>query len=287
MKKNYLFIFIFLLSINIFPQKSAHGFYVPDTTIALPFTLFFSPNTQVFGPELHGTIDMGMKFSTLSFAKDFADEYSRSFANIANNNLSIYSGYTILDTRTNIKYNYTNPYLNNSVYSFINNWNVSGFDGEAGLTFDMEGDVQLLTTNFLFRIHSDSTITIDAPKGVFIQGTKYSPPSYKEYVFLVSQTGTNKPIATTLSNNDNDTITFTRSQTGNYFINSNHKFTSGKTFINYSPSLIDVGDGSGPGSEVSIVYTNDSRLSIFSTDSFFTYADNVLSNISITIRIYP
>jgi len=55
---------------------------------------------------------------------------------------------------------------------------------------------------------------------------------YTSYVALISQTGTNAPIATQLANTTNKTFTFTRVSSGSYRITaSSSLFTSGKTIV--------------------------------------------------------
>lgn len=55
---------------------------------------------------------------------------------------------------------------------------------------------------------------------------------YTSYVALISQTGTNDPIATELANTTNKTFTFTRVSNGSYRITaSGSLFTSGKTIV--------------------------------------------------------
>jgi len=55
---------------------------------------------------------------------------------------------------------------------------------------------------------------------------------YTSYVALISQTGTNAPIATQLANTTNKTFTFTRVSGGSYRITaSGSLFTSGKTIV--------------------------------------------------------
>ncbi len=55
--------------------------------------------------------------------------------------------------------------------------------------------------------------------------------SYKEYVALITQTGTDAPVATVVTNTIG-TITWSRQSTGYYKATSSALFTAGKTFIN-------------------------------------------------------
>ena len=54
-------------------------------------------------------------------------------------------------------------------------------------------------------------------------------PTYKVYTALLSQSGTNAPVATVLENTLGDIVTFTYKDVGTYNIISNGLFTEGKT----------------------------------------------------------
>jgi hypothetical protein len=55
---------------------------------------------------------------------------------------------------------------------------------------------------------------------------------YKVYTALLTQSGTNAPVATVLENTFNETFTFTRIATGIYrIVSANNAFTTGKTFV--------------------------------------------------------
>jgi hypothetical protein len=70
------------------------------------------------------------------------------------------------------------------------------------------------------------------PTRNFTVGSIVDLASYTSYVALISQTGTNAPIATQLVNTTNKTFTFTRVSSGSYRITaSGSLFTSGKTIV--------------------------------------------------------
>ena len=55
---------------------------------------------------------------------------------------------------------------------------------------------------------------------------------YKVYTALLTQSGTDAPVATVLENTFNETFTFTRMGPGMYnIVSANNAFTTGKTFV--------------------------------------------------------
>jgi len=64
-----------------------------------------------------------------------------------------------------------------------------------------------------------------------LEDLQYSIPAYKEYVALITQTGTDAPVATEVINTIGS-ITWSRQDVGYYKATSSTLFTSGKTFIN-------------------------------------------------------
>jgi hypothetical protein len=134
-----------------------------------------------------------------------------------------------------------------------------------------------------------------------------SAAEYRVYTALLSQTGTNAPVATVLSNSSALVITFTRLSAGLYTLDS-ISFVRGKVIINnmnpYIESSFPVGSTSvdfpkvavsgGPPSancEIKIpnsMYTTGTSVS-FSSRENGVLADDVLSKYLgfIEIRVYP
>lgn len=112
-------------------------------------------------------------------------------------------------------------------------------------------------------------------------------PAYKVYTALVTQTGTNAPVATVLENTIGN-IWFTYDGVGSYRINSNSLFTANKTatFI----SSLDGGSGSGGGSPLgggtSIVVLDSYNLNFFVIDTVGNATNSFLSGYPIEIRVY-
>jgi hypothetical protein len=116
-------------------------------------------------------------------------------------------------------------------------------------------------------------------------GTAWPAVGYKEYVALLTQTGTNAPVATVLSNTLG-TVTFSRQDIGTYSINSSSLFTQNKNsamgarMFWFNTQAIDV-DKYGFTIWVS---ASAIELTTFEVDS---QSDNQLTNQEFSIRIYP
>lgn len=107
----------------------------------------------------------------------------------------------------------------------------------------------------------------------------YEPP-YKVYTALLSQSGTDAPVATVLENTLGD-IVWSYSDIGVYNINSNQLFTENKTFIIsgseyiFNPSLL------------STTINSDSNITLSVRDVINDfYVDNNLVKTPIEIRVY-
>ena len=102
---------------------------------------------------------------------------------------------------------------------------------------------------------------------------------YKVYTALLTQSGTNAPVATVLENTLG-TVTFTRSSTGVYFVNSSGLFTEDKTFVI-------MGAGANAGAINAINLINSSAFSIV-TKALSTHsdADSANTKVAFEIRVY-
>jgi len=99
---------------------------------------------------------------------------------------------------------------------------------------------------------------------------------YTSYVALISQTGTNDPIATQLANTTNKTFTFTRASNGSYsIIASGSLFTSGKTIVFLN------GGAAENNHDVAWLRVSDTIINLETHNS-----DNKFTNGSLEIRIY-
>jgi hypothetical protein len=96
--------------------------------------------------------------------------------------------------------------------------------------------------------------------------------TYKQYVALLTQSGTNAPVATVLANTLGGTVVWSYDASGQYHCTLSGAFVTNKTWI--TPITI---DGSGAG--LNLVDAN--TVSVYSPAG-----DDVLVNTSIEIRVY-
>ena len=134
-------------------------------------------------------------------------------------------------------------------------------------------------TDFMYKF--DDT-KISGEKWVVL---KDDPRPYKVYVALLTQTGTDAPVATVLENTLGGTITFGYDYVGTYSINSAGLFTSNKTFVQTTLGYTwnaNIG-------LLNYAIQDDSLISLLTFDSQTTApaSNDVLTNTSIEIRVYP
>lgn len=106
------------------------------------------------------------------------------------------------------------------------------------------------------------------------------PAGTKLYVALLTQTGTDAPVATVLVNTLGETVVWTRNNTGDYIGTLAGVFTMGKTvaFITNNRSSIDV----------MLIFPNVNINSVaVSTVEEGSNADDLLSNTPIQIIVFP
>lgn len=105
---------------------------------------------------------------------------------------------------------------------------------------------------------------------------------YKVYTALLTQTGTNAPVATVLENTLGGTVVWSYSDVGIYFAGLTGAFTANKTFILYSFA----NDGNG---RILNCFRQDADLiGIFTLSDSSTLANGMLVyQTSFEIRVYP
>lgn len=107
--------------------------------------------------------------------------------------------------------------------------------------------------------------------------------SYKVYAALLTQSGTDAPVATVLENTLGGTIVWTRNTIGNYTATLTGAFTLNKTCIVLG-SNININDIDNAVLNTSTLTVNDFILYTNATDTIAW--DDVLLNTSIEIRVY-
>lgn len=114
---------------------------------------------------------------------------------------------------------------------------------------------------------------------------KEAHPKYKVYVALLTQSGTDAPVATVLENNLSGTIVWSRNSTGSYSGTLATEFTVGKTWIApYSPLT----GKSNAMQSIEIEPGGVDEIVISTRDDTFSFADDVLdgNGLAIEIRVY-
>lgn len=126
---------------------------------------------------------------------------------------------------------------------------------------------------------SGTDVTVNG--NLIVTGTNNIVP-YKIYSALLTQTGTNAPVATVLQDTLGQPVLFTRSTTGRYLIQSNG-FTNNKTAvigtqIDYNNNVIGY----------SLLQTpSGTEIFMGTINSIYNYADGLLNGDFIEIRVYP
>lgn len=144
----------------------------------------------------------------------------------------------------------------------------------------------------------DGTVYIAGTTNLILRGLPAGSPAYdlqtnnngtviqkvapKVYTALLSQTGTNDPVAAVLGTNSVGVITWTRNSAGSYTGALTGAFPNGKTFV-----II----GNANGNTDTQMFTrafraSDNTINISMQDSGQQFVD-VFNNVSIEIRVYP
>jgi hypothetical protein len=113
--------------------------------------------------------------------------------------------------------------------------------------------------------------------------TKYRTDNYpyKVYTALLTQTGTNAPIATVLENTLGVNITYARQNSGYYQINA-----SSNIFIEVKTAII-VGNSSNTTfNQYACIWNSDSQLVLSTSDGASIRMDEILYQTFIEIRVY-
>jgi hypothetical protein len=111
-----------------------------------------------------------------------------------------------------------------------------------------------------------------------------APPKYKVYTALLTQTGTNAPVATVLENTLGTTITWTRQGPGIY----DATLTQGVWDNTKTVAFSTLGNFGGTNIIISLyVNNNNNNIKLYSLAPISQQnVDNVLSNNTIEIRVY-
>lgn len=120
----------------------------------------------------------------------------------------------------------------------------------------------------------------------------YNPPAaaeaapaslpYDSYVALLTQAGTDPPVATVLENSLGGTVVWTRNAVGQYIATLTGAFTLGKTVV-----LITGDMGETLGSVFAYLHFTANAINLRTLSESFTHSDDRMNGTSIEIRVYP
>ncbi len=114
----------------------------------------------------------------------------------------------------------------------------------------------------------------------YVNGVQVSTSTPKVYKALLTQTGTDAPLATVLENTLSGTPVWIRDSQGIYLLTLTGEFTANKTFIT-------IGDTTPHNSSIGIFWSDVNTVEINSYDSTPTLTDGIVSESPITIEVYP
>jgi hypothetical protein len=146
------------------------------------------------------------------------------------------------------------------------------------------GNVGIGTTNITDKLTVNGNITASpavSPNQVPTLGQVQAIAGrpYKVYTALLTQTGTNAPVATVLENTLGGTVTFERAGVGNYnAVSVGNLFTLDKTVV-FNSSGQFVGT-------YNFYPTNTSRIALNNVNVSGVVADSLMQKLSIEIRVY-
>lgn len=138
----------------------------------------------------------------------------------------------------------------------------------------VDGSETKLTPGNNIVITGDGTISFP----YVINNVTVDSRPYKVYTALLTQTGTNAPVATVLENTLGGTVVWSRLSTGIYFGTLNSAFTLDKTFVSASKEAFSL--------FINISPDTTNRVQINTTNNSGTLVDGGMNKMSIEIRVY-
>jgi hypothetical protein len=114
----------------------------------------------------------------------------------------------------------------------------------ANRPFSTLQETTTVDSNDYFEIVDGASNTYKKIKGTNVSGG-VGGSSPKVYRALLTQTGTDAPVATVLENTLGGVPVWTREDVGRYVLTLNGCFTENKTFVNISSALVDITQPAG------------------------------------------
>lgn len=112
---------------------------------------------------------------------------------------------------------------------------------------------------------------------------KENEPKYKVYTALISQSGTNAPVAKVLENTLKGNIVWTYTNTGSYKGTLIDAFTENKTFF---PVQSNIAQSPDTDSKFGISRSSNNEISLFTVLADNSFENGILLNTPIEIRVY-
>lgn len=153
---------------------------------------------------------------------------------------------------------------------------------DASGTLALTSDISIKADDAdVVHLSGTETITGDKDFTGSLKQDGFEVKPYKVYVALISQTGTNDPVATVLENTLGGDIVWTRYSAGIYYGTLTGKFLASKTFIQYQ---------AGDYRQIEFGRNTDDNVIIRTFDSVVlsgTPTDGLLNDFPLEIRVYP
>jgi hypothetical protein len=133
-------------------------------------------------------------------------------------------------------------------------------------------------------------ICTDSTNGAAVWELYYNPIPYKVYTALVTQTGSNDPVATVLENTLGGNLSWVRDTDGEYTGTLTGAFSDENQFFTINTERM-----VGPTTSIALEWLNSDSFKLYTSSVAFTPpsgpisysgADNMLYNYSVEIRVY-
>ena len=167
---------------------------------------------------------------------------------------------------------------NNQNVSILASSGITVYPSSNNISVTTSSGVTILSGVSNVSVTNSSGITVTESNVTYDNGIKtYNNVSYKKYIALLNQTGTNDPTATVLENTLSSGITWSRSTTGEYEGTLTGEFTNNKTFV-----LITLTQSG----QVLAGRKTDNKVQVYTFTDLGVAIDGYLTNASIEIRVY-
>lgn len=121
---------------------------------------------------------------------------------------------------------------------------------------------------------------------IFSAGNGSGARPYKVYTALLTQSGTDAPVATVLENTLGGTVVWSYDDAGQYRATLTSAFTENKTWFDFTNQM------NGAGNDIRIAWDSINEITIMSAldgsaGGIGAFANDVITSASFEIRVYP